>query len=555
MHTGAKDKVAAGISDKILFLSMKYGAYDAVRDKCKKHEFRDYGKYHSRIEKGGYTEILMFRGHCYDYINNPWMRITYNNEWTVLNPKPSEPIFAGPYCDGWMSEAITKLVFKISLGNIIEEGGPLYRAGPPYFDITQRQKKTIIQKQMKDARQLPDADQIDKMVELSLKNNKYHSFEGEVFLVTGNVHMPFYDETKVEKALRKFINNPKNGVAKLASSDVTEVLTDYSHRDEKMNIEPYWTSSVLNPVREMHQSAVNVAKNWALSTLKTLQLSIFKDVSVHQVSNISFLLKEQSRAGTKHVDSQKSEFFVLECLSSDVPPFEYCDPNTYSQTTFDFVNFLVPKLSSCSEADLASLKSCTHFQCFKDLCRPQAELDKSITPAVRGRNWTVGDLVLCRGDIIHRNPAFSKFRQVLFFTISAPTSLHRYSFSDQYTAYTVLWDIVTFMRFSEGMVLCDLVQCFLRAVYDYKDHQPWVRYEGEEFSGFRAVIAAVCQSENVDQALIDNLTNGLLCVPDLAEIMQQKSISVDKELRYPSKETLKKSSEMMKRLEEKNLLV
>ena len=122
---------------------MKYGAYDAVRDKCKKHEFRGYRTYHKRIEKGGYTEIHMFRGHCYDYINNPWMRITYNNKWEIVNATPLKPIFAGPYCNTWVSEAMTVPMIKMTLGTLIEEGGPSYQGGPPYPDVVKRQRDIV----------------------------------------------------------------------------------------------------------------------------------------------------------------------------------------------------------------------------------------------------------------------------------------------------------------------------------------------------------------------------------------------------------------------------
>ena len=115
-------------SEKKLMLSMFPGAYDAVRMHSKKIEYRSITTFPKKqltaIENKIYTEIHMFRGHKTEYVRTPWMRLKFDNTYKITEKMAFE---AGPYDNNWKSVPMNGKFLELTLGDIIMEGGPLYK--------------------------------------------------------------------------------------------------------------------------------------------------------------------------------------------------------------------------------------------------------------------------------------------------------------------------------------------------------------------------------------------------------------------------------------------
>ena len=95
-------------------------------------------------------------------------------------------------------------------------------------------------------------------------------------------------------------------------------------------------------------------------------------------------------------------------------------------------------------------------------------------------------MVLVRGDVIHRSPEYSGYRNVGFFTVAPPGAINRYQASEQYTATTVLVEI---LKGSVTLKVSDEIQTILaeklrETMAAIKNQQPWNRFfSNEELSG------------------------------------------------------------------------
>ena len=108
--------------------------------------------------------------------------------------------------------------------------------------------------------------------------------------------------------------------------------------------------------------------------------------------------------------------------------------------------------------------------------RPLRDLEIALE---RIDDWGIGSVILVRGDITHRSPAYSGYRNHLFFTMSGVESTNRYHPSEQHTSTTVILEILrdlTTAKVSEEMKRCIATSLF-RTVNENILYKPWKRYE------------------------------------------------------------------------------
>lgn len=219
-------------------------------------------------------------------------------------------------------------------------------------------------------------------------------------------------------------------------------------------------------------------KTWAVSTFRSLKVKNFEDVTALQFANSSFLFSDHDNENLLeselHCDSNLYEWFGLLCLCSGMPSVEYCNPNSFGE--FDLKKYLLDQCDVFSTEDLEILQGLETFQSRGDLLRPLRDLEIALESI---DDWGIGSVILVRGDITHRSPAYSGYRNHLFFTMSGVESTNRYHPSEQHTSTTVILEILrdlTTAKVSEKMRRCIATSLF-RTVNENILYKPWMRYQ------------------------------------------------------------------------------
>ena len=297
-------------------------------------------------------------------------------------------------------------------------------------------------------------------------------------MVIGNVDLTFLDDKKVEKAFRKAAKAQRNGPSEIAGAPgVREIVTDTVHRSKGLHTAIFHNSKPMNAVRDSLKRAIRMGNEWAVKQVNDLKLPQ-SPVTLLQVDNNAFLFGvDGAEAGELHQDTHRHEWFCLMCLVDNVESFQFCDPREYCKTKFSIMSLLSSELP---ENDLHDLHKIPSFQVFQDLCRPLDVLMASKKPVKPvGTKWMKGDIVLCRGDIIHANPGYVGYRNVLFFTISGRDQLKRYQPEDQYSACSVLWNLLTYVPW-ERATFNALADAFINKIQAYKNSNPWNRFSSHK---------------------------------------------------------------------------
>ena len=247
----------------------------------------------------------------------------------------------------------------------------------------------------------------------------------------------------------------------------------------------------------------------ALEIIKSLPLRPFANVNLQNIANRSYLFSPQNQKDGKilnvpegeiHRDSNMNEWFCLFCLSENVTPFRFCNPSLLVlPENFNFTTYLLG--NNCADEDVVSRFE--QFQAYQHLLYPPEIIANAFRPVV-SRLWTVGSMVLVRGDIIHSSPEYQGYRNVGFFTIAAPSGVHRYAAHEQYTAVSVLFEILTAAKKCEvsDNTLVVLATKLGEAVVAYKDKKPWNRFQ----SPYKEAIESFSRN-GVSSQTITNILN------------------------------------------------
>ena len=316
---------------------------------------------------------------------------------------------------------------------------------------------------------------------------------------------------KIENA---FENLDLKDVPKINNGKITEILADISHRlqsftDRQTSLFEKLDRSIQTEINPRKESA----RQKAVHILKTIiALPAFRDVSTDQIANTSYLFSNSEskvERSENHRDSHYGEWFCIFCMSNDVPPLEFCNPSRLNiPKSFNFEEYMLG--NSCSPGDREKVCLTEHFQAFQNLLLPSCWIEEAFRP-VLDKNWTVGNMVLVRGDVIHRSPEYLGYRNVGFFTVAPPGAINRYQASEQYTATTVLVEI---LKGSVTLKVSDEIQTILaeklrETMAAIKNQQPWNRFfSNEKLSGALKNLALSTTPKDVKK-LISNLVRVL----------------------------------------------
>ena len=279
------------------------------------------------------------------------------------------------------------------------------------------------------------------------------------------------------------INNGK--IAEMFTCE-SQLLQGFS-TDTYMNLPP--------SVKYHLDKAHGIAKQFAVDTLRSLNVPTFQNVTVEQIRNASHLYTPDKlvstyeknldvKQGEEHRDAARMEYGMLTCFSEDVAPLEYV--NQYKLDDFDLLHYLLGDNPDANDTKL--VKKTEQYEAYKDLLRPLADLKSAFDPVVpSGVPWSVGSVVLFRLDVIHRSPMYSGYRNHYFFTISPPGYTNLYRADEQHTKTTVMVEIIKTLKQTQEtsrvsaakdntirQLGCRLVE----TVREYKDKCPWNRFMG-----------------------------------------------------------------------------
>jgi hypothetical protein len=289
-------------------------------------------------------------------------------------------------------------------------------------------------------------------------------------------------------------------------ADISHLIQDIPEEDTA------WYEQLPLHIRQQLESIMGSAKEWAIKVLQNLNVHKFSGVCVEQISNTSFLFSRDGTsvpAGEMHRDSHSEEYFVLVCLSKNVPCLQFCNPSTFDFANFNTMNFLI---GDCEDTqDVIRVRSTEHFSAYQNLLLPLNVLKESLQPVVaNSEQWTVGSVALVRGDVIHRSPAYVGYRNHGFFTISAPESTNRYIAAEQYTAVSVLIEILKCavkQRVSEPSQLA-LARALAQTLVTYRKQKPWNRFPFPNLSSqLQSIAESACVSEKNIAELLTIVSN------------------------------------------------
>lgn len=291
----------------------------------------------------------------------------------------------------------------------------------------------------------------------------------EKTVVAGKISIPDgFSPDHLEKALSELKNLPKT-----SSGKVNELFMGWSHVLDGFEIKLYQKLSedlkaTLTCLKE------NGAK-WALKQIESMKLSNFSHMDMTCVANESLLFTDSTAnisRGELHQDSHKYEWFVLLCLSNNAAPFSFCDETKLERSNvYEFIH------QANVDEDTISLLNCMPLLgVCKNLFRPKKSLLESFISFSSKMN--PGDIFLVRGDVIHSTAACEGYRCLMFFTISAPNTLHRYNAGDQYTSTSVCFETLRAIvdLNCDEQLQRQMATKFIQIVQDNKENEPWKRF-------------------------------------------------------------------------------